>query len=777
MRRLLVLGFYGKGNLGDEMFKETIPLLFPDFICIFISTDDFKGDLSEYDAIVCGGGDIYNEYFMKKIEQILTRSPNGFQKPVYLLGVGIPYPSMLKTHYLSLFDHVFLRELTDLPEVTRQIGGRYAHSLPDLGFLKKPRVRKESNKTIGVFLAQPVFRDKSIESLLSLLEHVSKFGRLKFIRFNTSGNPSEDDQYIQDRVESELKTKHIVVDNDRNIYTTDQLLDLIAQMDFAICSRFHAHIFCTIAACPFISISTTRKTQLFLQEEQLDLAITENRDLIDQFNRAWEKRVEFSAQLAFVANRNYLRINTRQINNLLIRRNRRPKEDTFDQLDPRVIYDSSRKLLFTLTGYDVESKSTDLTRINDYDAAKVAAHLCFEITKIPGSKYEWGTQQNIKTRPWELAAMIDWIIKDHRKTKIREFPKLDLDYYDQNGLSGLHRAGWQYVLTYLRILNNPHGVLCDTFADRSFLWGRWSLTEAGILPYTSMWIGFVHHTPNQEYTDNNCWEMIKSNEFVQSLPTCRGIVCLSEYLSNWFRTRFQEMCVNVPVVTLKHPTLFVDKKWDPTILQSDPVRLVNVGAWYRNPYTIYKITTPPYIQKMSLKGPKMEDYFPPDKLELTPSQIQTLNPYGNKWLYYFFLDQREALAKNSSLEFNSAVYQQQIESVKIVEQLGNNEYDQLLSSCVVFLHLIDVSAANTVIECIVRETPILVNRHPALEEYLGREYPLFYENLSEIPTLLEKTRILQAHQYLKKYDKQTLKIEHFLSELINTDIYQKLFSE
>jgi hypothetical protein len=305
----------------------------------------------------------------------------------------------------------------------------------------------------------------------------------KFIRFNTSGNPSEDDQYIQDRVESELKTKHIVVDNDRNIYTTDQLLDLIAQMDFAICSRFHAHIYSTIAACPFISISTTRKTQLFLQEEQLDLAITENRDLIDQFNRAWEKRVEFSGQLAFVANRNYLRIKR-----LLIRRNRRPKEDIFDQLDPQVIYDSSRKLLFTLTGYDVESKSTDLTRINDYDAAKVAAHLCFEITKIPGSKYEWGTQQNIKTRPWELAAMIDWIMQDHRKTKIREFPKLDLDYYDQNGLSGLHRAGWQYVLTYLRILNNPHGVLCDTFAD------RWSLTEAGILPYTSMWIGFVHHT-------------------------------------------------------------------------------------------------------------------------------------------------------------------------------------------------------------------------------------------------------------------------------------------
>ncbi len=31
MSTILVLGFYNKGNIGDEMFKETLPFLLPDY--------------------------------------------------------------------------------------------------------------------------------------------------------------------------------------------------------------------------------------------------------------------------------------------------------------------------------------------------------------------------------------------------------------------------------------------------------------------------------------------------------------------------------------------------------------------------------------------------------------------------------------------------------------------------------------------------------------------------------------------------------------------------
>src|SRR3990172_6437382 len=132
MKPVLVLGFYNKANLGDEMFKETLPKLLPDFQCVFTSTDVINdsqvkpyGQLSSYQAIICGGGDIFNEYFMKDIQN-MTQHYSG---PVFALGMGIPYPSYFRSGHLQRFDQVFLRETTDLPELTLRIGARYAHFL------------------------------------------------------------------------------------------------------------------------------------------------------------------------------------------------------------------------------------------------------------------------------------------------------------------------------------------------------------------------------------------------------------------------------------------------------------------------------------------------------------------------------------------------------------------------------------------------------------------------------------------------------------------------
>ncbi|MDD1443927.1 polysaccharide pyruvyl transferase family protein [Dolichospermum sp. ST_sed3] len=591
MNRLLVLGFYDKKNLGDEMFKETIPLLFPDFNCEFIATDNFNGNIDHYDSVICGGGDIFNEYFMSKIKNILLTSTNIRNKPIYILGMGVPYLSMFETNYLSLFDHVFLREITDLSQLSQKIGCRYSHSLPDLAFLKKPIVwNPDKKKTIGVFLAQPMLKAKNyLNSVLDILEHASKFGNLKFIRFNYSNNPIEDDKYIQNDINKILLTKNIVVDNDQTIYTTDQVLKMMSKFEFSICSRFHSHIYSTIAGCPFISIATTRKTELFMKEENINVS----GNIVERFNKVWEQRSIFSKKLQDISQRNHNYLQTKQINNLLLHKSCRPK---YEELDSNFIYQSTKKLLFKLTGYDVESDSKDTSNITEINAIKVASYMCFEITKRIGNIYEWGTIQNIMSKPWDLNNMIKWIIEDFDKQKIKEIAKLDLDFYDQNDLNGLHRAGWQYVLSYLRILNNNKGILCDTFMDRTFLWGRSALVEAGILPYTSMWIGFVHHTPNKEYTDNNCWEIIKSEEFIQSLPTCKSIICLSEYLSSWFRDRFNELKVNIPVVTLFHPTLFVNIKWDPSKVDWLNIKLINIGAWYRNPFSIYKIDDPSEIK-------------------------------------------------------------------------------------------------------------------------------------------------------------------------------------
>ena len=95
------------------------------------------------------------------------------------------------------------------------------------------------------------------------------------------------------------------------------------------------------------------------------------------------------------------------------------------------------------------------------------------------------------------------------------------------------------------------------------------------------------------------------------------------------------------------------------------------------------------------------------------------------------------------------------------------EYDELLEKNIVFVDLIDASANNAILECIVRNTPIIVNKLEAVVEYLGEDYPLYFENLSDIPSLLEKDKIVEAHQYLCKLDKTELSIDYFCKKVFN----------
>ena len=71
--------------------------------------------------------------------------------------------------------------------------------------------------------------------------------------------------------------------------------------------------------------------------------------------------------------------------------------------------------------------------------------------------------------------------------------------------------------------------------------------------------------------------------------------------------------------------------------------------------------------------------------------------------------------------------------VSALPYLDNDAYDEFLSRNLVFLHLYDASAANTLVECIQRTTPLLVNPLDAVVEYLGAEYPLYFHHRTVEP--------------------------------------------
>jgi AAA+ ATPase superfamily predicted ATPase len=113
-----------------------------------------------------------------------------------------------------------------------------------------------------------------------------------------------------------------------------------------------------------------------------------------------------------------------------------------------------------------------------------------------------------------------------------------------------------------------------------------------------------------------------------------------------------------------------------------------------------------------------------------------------------------------------------LKSVHFIEYLDNEEYDVLLCNNVVFIDLIDAAACNVVNECILRNTPILINRFKATEEMLGSKYPLFFESLDDIPKLLTSLNIYSATVYLQKMDKMQYSIQSFVNNFTkHVDFY------
>jgi hypothetical protein len=113
------------------------------------------------------------------------------------------------------------------------------------------------------------------------------------------------------------------------------------------------------------------------------------------------------------------------------------------------------------------------------------------------------------------------------------------------------------------------------------------------------------------------------------------------------------------------------------------------------------------------------------------------------------------------------------QSVRILTKHDNAAYDDLLSENIVFLDLVDCSAANTIMECVVRNTILIVNRHPAVEEVLGASYPGFYSNLLEAVEIIEDIAKLRAcYIHLARLNKDRLRIETFLRDF--TDIVREI---
>lgn len=837
--RTLICGFYDRGNLGDESYKLVLRELFPN--ASFVCTDDIQEVPSGFDIVVCGGGDIITSYFMDKVK-IITKNYNG---PLYAFSVGIPFESEADS-YLSMFDHVFVRTKTDYDVAKRLIGERNVTYLPDAALLLPkmyniskppllPKIKDIKKSKIGLCLANPIVREvgntvfKAFEQCFMSLQKYFKCS-VTLIPFNTfEVNHEECDLYANDRFLNYFQERGVKwISHVKPSVAKDpkQVMRIMSDMDIIIGMRLHSIIFSYACQKNFVALCKTRKMQNFLK----DINCTESGIDLDEANIG-EKLTELVCRQLLVPKiadgRVLQEARVEHYKYVLCQMYDTKKYQSFlsKRLISSCVPSLEQVLAFTkhmLEKYfSIENDSWENMLLGKYDfnelllspaeALVFARIVCYAASRNVNSPCIWGLSENVMKEDFVLKDAIDYIYHFHNSSEkqnwgaakesyIPSLPSvidrtfaLNMDYLPRDDYSAYHRSGWSYVTSGLYNYNasfrnkidHSRNIILDTYIDRTFHWAADVFKIDHLIPYKQPWIGFVHHTFDETHSNHNCTVLFEKEEFIESLQCCKGLIVFSEYLEWQVKLKLADIGYkHIPVRVLVHPTEQVENKFTFEAFMNNPdKKVVQIGAWLRNPYAIYELplykehtnTNPLRIRKVALKGKDMDEYFKPcDFFERLTKLFCDCNKCsgggqpgsgricrGGKGSNKYIVGCLKMLMNNDS-------------SVKVINKLTNEEYDDLLCRNIVFLNLVDCSAVNTVIECIVRETVIIVNRHPALVEMLGRDYPGFYEDMVEAGMILgNETRLRCAYNHLHNLDKSRFSIENFLTsfnEVVSTMI-------
>jgi|GEM_PF-1435003 len=281
-----------------------------------------------------------------------------------------------------------------------------------------------------------------------------------------------------------------------------------------------------------------------------------------------------------------------------------------------------------------------------------------------------------------------------------------------------HRGGWKFVCGLIaEHLHCEDGVrfigsVEDKVAERRII--------------TEPWVGFIHQVPRHDlqwFPDLE--RLLKAEHWKASAQNCLGLFVLSTYVKEYL----QSAGCDIPIARILYPAEPTDRlfRLDGFFARS-PRRLLCGGEFLRNFQPFFDLKAPGYSK-------------------------QLLVHEGFKW---------HSVVPNNSVE--------------LLGRVSDGEYDALLEDSVLFLNLRDAPANTAVVECIARNTPILINRLPGVVEYLGEDYPFYYDSLKEAEAKLQQPALIrETSQYLSASPmKPALTGEAFLAALQNSAIYRSL---
>jgi len=647
------------------------------------------------------------------------------------------------------------------------------------------------------------------------------------IPFNTNeNNIFENDMLINRDVVKHVRNKEAIHDVSDQLSVEEMWWIFKNQLDVNITMRYHSHMYSIMSNVPFVSLHTTRKVQNLLFDSNLSsysyqfplneddvptdldvdvafdkfkMAFNDRHNIrnnmkiyvekyasLEQFEDTLTTLIEDPLEKVRVRRRIYPVSTILDVIESLVKYIWTEQNNSYNDADVALIADEiyKGKISFVALMNDHKDWQSRNPKLPDF----LASLACFRLIHIPYPKYHYGMSQKILNRNFHAKNEFMWVWTDYQKNNEKFFlnnpimrkPYFNATFVGIEDFKGCHRSGWQHVLDNLMSYHSDTSPLIfDNYIDRTFHWAHDVYKYTRIIPFKKPWCGFVHHTFDETYSPYNVPNLFRNPTFVDSLDNCFALFTLSQDLAVKIKVLLQQSGHHdVHVKSFVHPTemprivFSIDR-----FLENEQRKVVQIGAWLRDSYAIYRLTPHknrkfPYetervpLKKAILRGKHMSNYFKPDNFFLV---FDSTEYDGNSYKYMFERSPSpEPFSDNKFVMGLADRIHEDWNSVEVIDTLNNDDYDDLLSENIVFLKLRDASAVNTVIECVVRCTPLLVNRLAAVEEMLGADYPFFYDTMTEANIKVNDIDLIKkTNKYMSLMNKDRFGMEHFMQD-VNT---------
>ena len=259
-------------------------------------------------------------------------------------------------------------------------------------------------------------------------------------------------------------------------------------------------------------------------------------------------------------------------------------------------------------------------------------------------------------------------------------------------------------------------------------------------PIDVPWIGIIHYPPKTHYNINHdCYRdkqnllttmdnmVLNIDNFRKSLNHCKCLFVTTEYSKNYLLKK--PYLKDIPIHNISHPVSVSDFKNHFSIGQINNVvehgHLVLIGTQDRRISDLFLIKT--------------------NRVKHWIGSHPEYNYVQNSFM--------KAGINNipDNQTFNSKIH-------KYRRINDNNDYDKHLLNNICLVPLFGSQTNNTVIEILAMKIPAFVSRNSGTEEYLGINYPMFYNNVKDINVIIDNKKELsflmsKTVRYLNTYEK------------------------